>query len=521
VQCQFLLAYKLQRDNMATYKFTTPSGVPVEITGPPGFTQEQAQLVFNQQLETGALVGAKPGFLLSAETQAKQGLASAKALLSQAQSGIGNAFGSLQSALGQAGGAQLGSLANTVPGLSGVVGAAAAAGALLTKATSGASASAAIGTVNKAIAETPLTNPVNIADFAKQTPALTSIAPLNQSEVTGVLSQAKKLVDQPPNLLTNEKGLGSFGLDATQLEKVGVLKPGMSKSVTSGLASLKDLLKSPAAFTGKDGIKSADDLLKNAPKQELIQQDLMKQGLDTLKAQGIPAAALSPQGAAGAALNAAKDPTQASNFLKGIPVVGAGLAAAFTATTRDGAFATTFVKEKIPAIFKAEVTPAPAGDTVDRATVNAASDRVVGNPKVPVPDYGPSKPEPGTDERQSAEITEKAQGVAGIIEKAIGAFADLESNVNVLEMLPSVTDDQLDAVNAQRDAARATINSNLTQLNDFVNTYDTALEEVRQRYRAVNNVIRSAINNLREQSVSLKSRIAELSKKREGPAPTA
>jgi hypothetical protein len=501
---------------MATYNFTTPDGLPVEITGPPGFTQEQAQIVFNQQLETGALVGAKPGFLLSAQTQAKQGLASAKSLLAQAQNSATNAFGSLTKSLGQAGGAQAGSLSNTVPGLSGAIGAGASADALLSKATAGAGAAAAIGTVNKTIAGTALTDPVNIADFAKQTPALTAIAPMTQGETTSVLAQSKKLTGQAADVLTNEKGLGSYGLDASQLEQAGVLKPGMSKAVTSGLSSLKDLLKSPAAFTGKDGIKSADDLLKNAPKQDLIQQDLMKQGLDTLKAQGIPPAALSGSGAAGAALNSAKNPEQAANFLKGVPVVGAGLAAAFATNTRDGAFAATLAKDKIPAPFKAETTPAPAGDTVDRATVNAASDRVVGNPKVPVPNYGPSKPAPGTNSRQAAEITQKAQAVSAILQTAAEAFAELDSNVNVLEMLPTVTEDQWDAVNAQRDSARALFNSNLTQINDFVDTYNNALEEVRQQYKAVNNVIQNAINGLREQSVSLKTRIAELSKKREG-----
>jgi len=501
---------------MATFTFNLPDGKPVEMVCPPGFTEEQARTVFDQQVNSGALVGAKPGFTLNAASQAKAGLKSAQALLSQAQAGVGNAFGSLTQSLGLSGGAQLGSLANTVPGLSGAVGVGAAKDALSSISTAGAGASSAIGTINKTIAGAPLTNPVNITDFAKQIPAVTSIAPLSQPEVTGALAQAKKLVDQPSNIISDTKGLGSFGLDATQLEKAGVIKPGLSSSVTSGLSSLKNLLKSPAAFTGKDGIKSAQDLLSNPAKQELIQQDLMKQGLDTLKAQGIPAAALSPEGAAGAALNAAKDPTQAANFLKGVPVVGAGLATAFTAATRDGAFAATFAKEKIPNPFKAETVPKPAADTVNRDTVNAASARVVGNPKVFTPNYGPSKPAPGLADRQFAEIQASAAEVGEILQKVADAFIKLDANVSYLETQQVITDAQWTAISAERDAARETFNSQLTKINAFNDLYNNSLPENRTLNKPVFTVIQKGIANLRELSVSTKSRIAELSKKRQG-----
>jgi hypothetical protein len=501
---------------MATFTFNLPDGKPVELVCPPGFTEEQARAVFDQQVNSGALVGAKPGFTLNAASQAKAGLKSAQALLSQAQAGVGNAFGSLTQSLGLSGGAQLGSLANTVPGLSGAVGVGAANDALSSITTAGAGASAAISTINKTVAGAPLTNPVNITDFAKQLPAVTSIAPLSQPEVTGALAQAKKLVGQPSNILSDAKGVGSFGLDASQLEKAGVIKPGSAKLVTSGLSSLKNLLKSPAAFTGKDGIKSANDLLANPAKQQLIQQDLMKGGLDALKAQGIPAGALSAQGATGAALNAAKNPTQAANFLKGIPVVGAGLAAAFTATTRDGAFAAVLSKDKIPAPFKAETVPKPAADTVNRDTVNAASARVVGNPKVPEPNYGPTKPAPGLADRQFAEIQASAAEVGGILQKVGDAFLKLDANVSYLESQQVITDTQWNAISAERDAARETFNSQLTKINAFNDLYNNSLSENRTLQRPVFNVIQKGIANLRELSVDTKNRIAELSKKRQG-----
>ena len=70
---------------MGTFNFTLPNGKPFEIKGPPGLSLEQAKAIFDKQAETGSLVGIKPGEVLSAATQAAQGLASAQSILAQAQ----------------------------------------------------------------------------------------------------------------------------------------------------------------------------------------------------------------------------------------------------------------------------------------------------------------------------------------------------------------------------------------------------------------------------------------------------
>jgi hypothetical protein len=59
-------------------------------------------------------------------------------------------------------------------------------------------------------------------------------------------------------------------------------------------------------------------------------------------------------------------------------------------TIKAGAFAVNLVTTKIPAAFKAETIPAPAVDTTNRETLNAAANRIIGNPKIPAPNYGPS-----------------------------------------------------------------------------------------------------------------------------------
>jgi len=299
-----------------------------------------------------------------------------------------------------------------------------------------------------------------------------------------------------------------------------VLKPGMSKFVKSGASSLANLLKSPAAFTGKDGIKSADDLLANPPKQELIQQDLMKQGLAGLKALGVPPLALSAVGAAGAALNSAVSPEQAANFLKGVPVVGDKLAEKFTANTRDGAFAATLSKDKIPPAFKAEVTPEPAGDTVNRDTVNAASARVVGNPKVPEPNYGPTKPNPGADGQFETAIKEQATAIAAQLAESEKEFATLDANLSSLEARETITDAQWEAVDAERIAARDKYNSTVSiAIGTLRETYNAASATVKTAYKPVLDKITTFAQGIVFQAVQAKSRINQLANKRQGVPP--
>ena len=549
---------------MATFKFTLPNGKPFEVKGPAGLSLDQAKAIFDKQAETGSLVGIKPGEVLSAATQAAQGLASAQALVSQAQSGIigalgagipgaAGAIGAVSGALGAAGGALGGSLAGTATGLTGAVGAAvtnfrgAATGAIgsvtgafgstgglasrvnsalgsgqsLTAVAGsiGATASTAISTINKSLTSA-VTDPINIANFAKEIPALTSIGSMNAGVVTGVLAQAKNLVGQASTALTNEKGLGAFGLGAEQLEKAGVLKPGVSKLLVGGAASITSLLKSPAAFTGKDGIKSVTDLLNNPAKQAGIQQELMSQGVAGLKALGVPTDLLSPQGLAGTALNAAKSIPGADAFLKGLPIPNdpaGAVAAAFNANIRDGAFAANLSQAKIPPAFKAEITPVPSADTVNRDTVNAASARVVGNPKVPEPNYGPAVPNPGRDADITAEIVRLATELADLLAKTNQQLTTLDANIAALESQQTITDAQWEAVNAERLTISRQYNPTVVPLNAaFIETFNLASEDTRRAYLPLANRIRNALQELVGVAVAAKNRVNELSKKREG-----
>ncbi len=493
---------------MATFNFTLPNGKPFEVKAPPGFTLEQAKAVFDKQAETGSLVGLKPGMVLSAATQAAQGLASAQALLTQAQAGFGDA---LAAAKGAAGGAIAGSLADVASGLTGAVGQAVSAAGAASVVTGGAAT--AINTINGILANAPVVNEINFADFATQISGVAQIGPLTVPDVTAVLAQARKLVDQAGTIVTDAKGLGEFGLSPAQLEAAGILKPGMAKFVADGASSITDLLKSPAAFTGKDAVTGVQDLLNNLVKQGLIQQDLMKKGLDALKAFGIPADLLSAAGAAGSLVNAAKDPLAAVALLKNLPGIGADLASELTRNIKAGGWAAA-LQAKIPPEFKAETVPVPTANTVNRDTVNAAVTRVLGNPKIPAPNYGPAEPVPGQDEETTATLkslsTQITEGVATTNQAAIR----LLGNVASLESRQTITAQEWEAVSNERSQVRAKYNSTIIPLIRQFNTlFDSAPKDINEAFAATAKRLGAETRELVTNAVALNTRIAELAKK--------
>lgn len=352
---------------MASFTFTDSSGKQFEIKGPDGLTFEQAQKIFDKQSSTGSLIGLNPGNVLSAATQATAGLKSAQAAIGQAASKITGALGSgISTATGA-----IGSIAKD---------AGTAAGSIADKAS--AAVSLALGSGSAPTAG------INAADYVKQASAIAPIGSMSTTQVTGVLAQAKNLVGQAYDKMTDSKGVGSFGLDIKQLESTGIVKPGTSRLVESGAATLTSVLKSPTVFTGKDGITSASSLLASSSTQDKAQQTLMAQGVAGLKGLGIPTDSLDPSKLAGLALGAAKSLPNVDSLVKGLPLP-ADVKAGLNAAIKDGAFAVNLTDLKLPSAIKIEEVPPVATDTVNRDTVAAATTRIIGNNKVPEPQYGP------------------------------------------------------------------------------------------------------------------------------------
>jgi hypothetical protein len=336
-----------------------------ELNCPPGTTREQAFAIFKQQADAGGLAGFSPGDVLSAETQAADGLPGALSQVGQKLSGITGALGA------------------GIPGSAGAIGSLTqAAGA------AGGIAAGALTTVNKAVGSLTSTNAIGLADFAKQAPALTGISSMSLPDVTSVLAQAKKTVGQASTAISNSSGAGEFGLNVSQLESAGIVKPGTNGLITAG-SSLTDVLKSPAVFTGKDGINSLDNFLSSSPAQSKTMQNLMSSGLNNLSAAGIPTDKLSAQVTGGLALGAtavAGNLGALTNALKGAPTP-ADLKAKFDKDFADASAAINLGLSKVPAEFKAEIVPEISADTVNRDTVTGAMSRILGNAKIPIPNF--------------------------------------------------------------------------------------------------------------------------------------
>lgn len=351
------------------------SGETFTVEGPPGMTEAQARQIFLQQSQAGSLVGLKSGDLINSATQAAGGLTGALSQLTQQISGFG---GSAQGAITGA----LNRLTNSAQALP--------TPGLLTTAKS--VALRVVGGITSVLNTTPVTNGITAGDFARQATALAPVGNLDVTQVKATLSQASKLVSQAADTVSDSKGLGKYGLDAGQLETAGVIKTGtVSRYLAQGKHALTSVLDSPAVWTGKDGINSSINLLSSPGKQDKIQQELMSTGLSQLQEFGVPTGILDPQALAGTALNAAKSPqaTLAWAQGQGLP---AGVKTVFDAASKDAAFAVNFGDTKTSDAMTKTFPGLPAEDTVDRATLNAASQRVTGDPKIPEVSYSSISP---------------------------------------------------------------------------------------------------------------------------------
>jgi len=402
---------------MSTFNFEF-NGQKFEIKAPTGATFEQAKAVFDQQTASGGLTGFRVGDVLSPATQAAGGLAAAQSQLTQGLASLssklpaGTNLSSLTASIGtlgqgagtqvasalQGGAAAFNSFTTGASGATASISAAlSGAGAglslpstsAITSALTGAAAQAgslastAIGTISGLIKGTP-TAGINVADFAKQGPALSGLGSMSLPDITGTLAQASKLVGQAADTISNAAGAGKFGLDASQLERWGLVKPGTAATFLAQAGSdLTSVLKSPTVWTGKDGVKSLDGLLGNEGLQNKIQQGLMTSGVADLKSLGIPTDKLTPQALSGLATNAAKSVSDTLDWAKNTPGLPADIKSKFDEAAVNGAFAVNLAAAKVDFSMLQEYTPLAAIDTVNTDTLEAAAKRIIGNAKVP------------------------------------------------------------------------------------------------------------------------------------------
>jgi hypothetical protein len=312
----------------------------IVVSGPASLDRDAANRIFNQQLASGSLIGLTPGDIISAATQTANGVVTAESQLLQQ----------------------------------------------IAQSPSQAEQVTPVQVIAEVLVKFPVTDGITVADYAKQPAETTGVGGLSNTQLTGVLAQLRRLVAQPPGVVTIT-GLGTYALTAAQLAVAGYVKPAAAQLMQSGQNSLPNVLKSPVAWTGLDGVESLQQILSNETLQQQIQVNLMNMGLDYLGQVGIAVEKIPPRSQAGAILSAAKAPAAAEAWLRG-QTVSAADSVLFSQYVRDGAYAVDFVDSKINNAMANEADPVGTTKTTDRARLDAATNRIVGNPKVPQLVYG-------------------------------------------------------------------------------------------------------------------------------------
>ena len=166
---------------MAKFTFALPNGQFFTLDGPAGATQAQAEKIYLEQLAAGAFIGLRSGDQLQPiETT----------LIQFTQSRLDR---------GTAG----------VPDTP-----------LLAIYNGGVISSLPI------LANVPINNGITVADYVDQSTVTEGIGPLSTSQVQAVMAAVAASVCQPADVVTDELGVGKYGLSAQQLEDAGYLKCG-------------------------------------------------------------------------------------------------------------------------------------------------------------------------------------------------------------------------------------------------------------------------------------------------------
>lgn len=262
----------------------------------------------------------------------------------------------------------------------------------------------------------PVGVPINPAQVLKTAAASVTVPGLNQAQVTGLLGSAAAAVKKIPGLANDVlSGIGKFGASPQQLEQQGLLKPGVSQQFTSAAnvtsadideafriqseggditaeqvarnRQLNSVLSSPLAWTGKNGVTDVSSFNVNQSLQSVVQQDIVKGSVDSLKSLGTITGNESAQQVAGLAQSAAKFGAAAVNgWTKG--TAPPDLGSAIAGVAKDAQFAVNLVDTQLPDL--GAITPPVEGavNTVNRAAVDAAYGSLLGNPRIPLPSFG-------------------------------------------------------------------------------------------------------------------------------------
>ncbi len=233
----------------------------------------------------------------------------------------------------------------------------------------------------------PVTAPIDAAAFLSQTPAELSVGSLDLAQVTGLLAQTRLDVDQSFDVVSLDKGIGEFGISASQLEGAGFLKPGTVQTFLKDPAQLQSVLSSPSVWTGKAGVANLGSLLADPALQSVTQNEIMVSALNGLQSAGVVTGGERPQDLASVIQTAAR-------FGVGNTVAWINGAASpdmiteMKSVAKSAQFAVNFVDNKATELVAGGLQLGGFTGTVQRGAVDQAVANIIGDAKVPTPNFG-------------------------------------------------------------------------------------------------------------------------------------
>jgi hypothetical protein len=232
---------------MSQFKYTLPSGAKFLVEAPVNTTQVEADFIFYNQVAAGALVEFEVG-----QSVSEVGTALTKFELSRLDRGTAGLDDVVILAI-----------VNGLPTVANI----------------------------PSLINVPLTNPITQASIAEinstgfTAPAIGS---LTSDQTLALMAQVASTVGQAATVITNETGVGSYGLDCQQLEIAGYVKPGTwQQFIQTGRSTLIDVLNAPGIWTGRGGINTVAEFLANSEAQNTAQATLMVNGYASLQAAGV------------------------------------------------------------------------------------------------------------------------------------------------------------------------------------------------------------------------------------------
>jgi hypothetical protein len=232
---------------MAIFDYALPSGSQFILDAPAGTTQIQADRIFYEQVAAGSLVGYQAG-----QTLTSTALRITKFELSRLDRGTAGV--DTNTILG---------IVQNLPVVSGM----------------------------PELINVPIQNPVDQTDIVLARGNGLGPSPvgnLTAFQVQTLQAQLANQVDQASDVITQEKGIGKYGLTSLQLEQLGYVKPGTwARFLSSDPDQFVSVMNSPGIWTGQGGIDSLADLLTDESSQNLIQNQLMQVSYNNLLATGV------------------------------------------------------------------------------------------------------------------------------------------------------------------------------------------------------------------------------------------